>query len=151
MNDNFYMTNRQKLLFMVQELHKRGFGKLRVIPSLAPSGLYWRCSFVDETKMNDIIASNWIIKHENENSKEEVKLTTQELADLFVEDYIEFITNCKGLNEEYVKWYSEMLKQLNKDELPYAFADWELPKGVWITSKGNEIKTLPNEEIYYDI
>jgi hypothetical protein len=44
-----------------------------------------------------------------------------------------------------------MLKQLNKDELPYAFAEWELPKGVWITSKGNKIKTLPNEEIYYDI
>lgn len=134
---------------MVEELHKRGFGKLRIIPSLAPSGMYWRCSFIDESKENNFIASNWIHDHEKENSREEIKLTMQELADLFIKENLEFIEHCKGKNEEYTKWYSKMLEQLKKDELPYAFADWEMPKGVWRTSEDNEIETLPNEEKYY--
>ena len=62
---------------------------------------------------------------------------------------IQFIEHCKGKDEEYKNWYSEMLRQLKKGELPYVFADWEMRKITWKTSKGNEIKTLPNEEIYY--
>ena len=49
MADNFYMKNRHKLLLMAAELHKTGYGNMRVVPSLAPSGMYWRCSFVDKT------------------------------------------------------------------------------------------------------
>ncbi len=149
MKDNFYMINRQKLLFMVHELHKRGFGKLRIIPSLAPSGMYWRCSFIDETKTNSFIASNWINNYENENSREEIKLTAQELADLFIKENATFIDHCKGKNEEYIEWYSDMLRQLKKGELPYAFDDYTLTKGIWETSENNKIITLPNEEKYY--
>ncbi len=149
MEDNFYMTNRQKLLFMVQELHKRGFGKLRIVPYIAPSGMYWRCDFINEAKTQRTLASNWINNHENENSSEEIKLTTQELADLFIKENAEFIGHCKGMNEEYVKWYSEMLLKLKKSELPYAFDDYTLTKGFWETSENNKIETLPNEEKYY--
>ena len=149
MDSNFYMTNRQKLLFMVKELHKQGFGRLRIIPSLSPSGLYWRCSFIDETNNNHFIASGWICKHEKENSQEEIKLTPQELADLFMKENSDFIEHCKGRNEEYVKWYDKMVESLKKDELPYAFADYFPPTDFWKTSEGNEIKTLPNEKEYY--
>lgn len=143
------MTNRQKLLFMVKELHKRGFGKLRVIPSLSPSGMYWRCSFIEETKSNSFTASNWISSHEKNDSKVEIKMTAKELADLFMKENFEFLEYCKGVNEEYEKWYSGMLEQLSEDELPFAVADWEIPEGFWLTSKGSEIKTLPNEQEYY--
>ena len=136
------MTNRQKLLFMVEELHKRGFGKLLIIPGLSPSGMYWRCSFYDETRNNECGASNWIYNYEKENSEEEIKLTTQELTDLFIKENFEFLENCKGENNEYIKWYSDMLLQLKKDELPYAYADWEMQEDIWETSKGNKIKTL---------
>ncbi|MET3732624.1 hypothetical protein [Moheibacter stercoris] len=149
MDSNFYMANRQKLLFMVEEIHKRGFQKLRVIPSLSPSGMYWRCNFVEKVKRYEFCSSNWIYDHEKGNSSEELKYTTQELADLFIQENKEFIEHCKGEDEEYKNWYSQMLRQLKKDELPYAFADWEMPKGTWRTSEGNEIKTLPNEEEYY--
>lgn len=149
MADSFYMGNRQKLLFMAQELHKRGFEKLRIIPSLAPPGVSWRCRFIDEAKTKEVIASNWIYNHEKDSPNEEIKLTAQELADLFIKENLEFIEPCKGENEEYAKWYSDMLEQLKKDELPYAFGDFEIPKDVWRTSQGNEIKTLPNEEEYY--
>ena len=149
MEENFYMTNRQKVLFMVHELHKRGYGKLRIIPSLSPSGMSWRCSFIDESKNHELIASNWIFHHENEHSTEEIKMTIDELADLFVKENFEFIQYCKGTNEEYEKWYSEMLTQLGKGELPYAFADYFSPTDYWETSEGKQIKTLSNERKYY--
>jgi NifB/MoaA-like Fe-S oxidoreductase len=149
MDNSFYITNRQKLLFTVKELHKRGFGKLRIIPSLSPSGMSWRCRFIAETKENDLIASTWMGNHEKENSLEEIKLTPQELANLFIRENLEFIEDCKGENEEYVKWYGEMVDNLEKGELPYAFSDYFSPTDFWKTSKGNEIKTLPNEKEFY--
>lgn len=149
MDSNFYRTNRQKLLFMVKVLHARGYEKLRVIPSLSPSGLGWRCKFINETKDSELIASNWIYKHEDENSKEEIKRTPQELADLFIKENLEFIDHSKGENEQYTKWYSEMLESLKKDELPFAFSDYFGSTSFWKTSLGNEIKTLLNEQEYY--
>ena len=98
MEENFYMTNRQKLLFMVQEIHKRGYEKLRVIPSLSPSGLSWRCLFIVDTKKEEFIASNWIYKHEKEDSSKEIRLTAKELADLFIGENIEFINKERRKN-----------------------------------------------------
>ncbi len=149
MKSNFYLSNRQKLLFMVEELHKLGFAKLRVIPSESPSGLHWRCSFIDEKKNHEFSASNWINYHEGQNSKEELKLTTQELTDLFVKENFKFLELCKGQNNKYSEWYSEMLKQLDNDELPYPFVDWKLQKVIWKTLNGKKIETLPSEGKYY--
>lgn len=149
MEQDFYATNRQKLLFMVEELHERGYENLRVFPSLSPSGTHWRCSFIEKTERHKVISSNWIYDHEEENSSEELKYSTQELADLFIQENQDFMEHCKGADAEYKMWYTEMLKQLNKDELPYAAADFDIPKGAWITTEGNKIKTLPDEEKYY--
>lgn len=149
MSKNLYMINRQKLLFMVEELHQRGYGKLRIIPYLAPSGLHWRCNFIDENKESKVIVSNWINEHEDKHSKDEIQLTIQELADLFVKENDAFIEHCKGENKKYENWYSEMLKQLTTGELPYAFSDYESSRDFWFTSNGNKIKTLSNERNYY--
>lgn len=145
---NYYMINRQKLLFMVRELHKLGFEKLRIVPSLSPSGLYWRCEFVSDTEK--IVVSNWIDELEGGNSQE-IKFTPQELADLFVNKKFDFLEKCKGINKQYVEWYSEMLHTLKEGELPYAFdySDYFEPTDYWKTSEDNKIKTLPNEKDYY--
>jgi hypothetical protein len=147
MGRKFYMSNRQKLLFMAEELHKRGFGKLRVIPSLSPSGLAWRCSFFDEVNETECIASNWIYKLEPET--EEIILSTQELADLFIAENPRFISSCLGSDEPYTDWYSSMLAQLIKNELPYGYADWEIEVDTWETSEGKVINTLPNEKTFF--
>ncbi len=85
-----------------------------------------------------------------ENS-EEIKQTTSELADLFIEERHNFIETCKGENKEYTKWFSQMLHSLEKGELPYAFSDFFSSTDFWETFAGRKIKTLPNEEEYYFI
>lgn len=149
MSESFYMTNRHKLLLMVEELHKDGYGKLRVVPSVLPSGVYWRCSFVASPKRVELMVSQWIVDVEARSVNGEVVLSPKELADMFIEENGEFIELCKGKDEMYRRWYSGMLAQLEGDELPYAFADYFSPSGFWKTSKGKEIETLVGEEGYY--
>ena len=145
MENNCYKTNRQKLLFMVNELHKRGFGNLRIIPSLSPSGMYWRCSFVNQENDRNFNATNWLGEYETENLQE-IKQTPSELAELFVKENIDFIKYCKGENDEYVKWYEEMVNGLDEGELPYAYAEYFSPTDFWKTSSQKTIKTLSDEK-----
>ena len=149
MSENYYMINMQKLLYIVKELHIRGFKKLRIIPSLSPSGFSWRCSFISDTdsERGTIVSSHWIqnvVKIEEKN-----EYSIEELTDMFEKEHFDFLNLCKGKNKEYVEWYSEMLHHLKEGELPYAFSDYFGPTDYWETSEGQKISTLPNEKRYY--
>ena len=143
MSETYYMKNMQKLLYIVKELHIRGFEKLRIIPSLSPSGLSWRCSFISDTnsERKSIVSSSWIQNVFNIEEKNEYSIEL--LTDMFEKEHIDFLNACKGKNKEYVEWYSDMLHNLNEGELPYAFSDYFGPTDYWETSKGQKINTLP--------
>ena len=150
METNFYMLNHQKVLFVARELHKRGFENLRIVPSLSPSGLSWRCSFitiVNREEMN-VFASLWL-QSNYEYQNKEIELNIEELTDNFMKKERNFLENCRGKNEEYVKWFGNILQKLEPEELPYAFADYFSPTSYWKTSLGNQIDTIPGEEKYY--
>lgn len=148
---NFYMANMQKVLFVARELHNKGYEKLRVIPSLSPSGASWRCSFVTE-RDRGIIASSWIYQiFENDFTTTEINLSIIELTERFETEHSSFLRGCLGRDYEYKEWYSGMLRLLRTEELPYAFCDYFSPTDYWKTSKDNKITTLPNEiRFYYD-
>jgi hypothetical protein len=133
---------------MVFEIHKLGYEKLRVIPALSPSGMSWRCIFTDSTNKYNFIASNWLSKIETENPNLIHLKKTEELALDFIEENLSLMEKCHGKYETYTKWYEKMLKQLEDDELPYGYADYEVPKGFWRTTKGKLIETLPDEYKY---
>jgi hypothetical protein len=131
---------------MVNELHLRGYGKLRVVPSLSPTGLAWRCIFVTSEGAT-FIASNCLENFETSDRK--IEYTPERLADIFVVENRVFIDKCMGKNEDYVRWYNAMTARLSDGELPFAFADYFSPGDFWKTSKGNMIETLPGEKKYY--
>ena len=135
---------------MVKELHKRGYGKLQVMPSVSPNGMSWRCSFYNDLRQNPYPASIWLEKYEYEIFQDEIIHAAQKLADFYVKDNMEFIEQCKGKNDEYVKWYCEMVDNLEAEELPYAFDDYYSPTNdLWNTSKDKKIKSLPKEYEYF--
>ena len=139
----------QKLLFLVKELHTRGFHDIRVIPSLSPSGLSWRCSFLingDREKI-EIISSNWIQDFIDIHEKADIPI--ERLTDKFIEDHKDSLKHCNAENKEYVDWYAKMLNQLDEGELPYAFAEYFSPGDYWKTSEDKRITTLPDEKRYY--
>ena len=149
MNESYYMINMQKLLYIVKELYNRGFEKLRVIPSVAPSGLHWRCSFLsgNDSERRTIITSNWI--QDFYNVQEKIEFSIGELTDMFEKEHFDFLILCKGENKDYVDWYSDMLLKLKEGELPYAYSDYSSPGYFWETTQGQKIYTLPNEKQNY--
>lgn len=150
MEPNFYMLNFQKILYVAGNLHKKGYQNLRIIPSLSPSGLSWRCSFITikQGRIINVYASTWLQDFDGINEKE-IELSIEELTNLFIEKENDFLQNCKGKNEEYVQWFERVLQILKAEELPYAYADYFSPTNFWKTSLENEIPTLPGDEKYY--
>ncbi|GAA4281965.1 hypothetical protein [Gaetbulibacter aestuarii] len=131
---------------MVKELHKRGYGNLRVIPFISPTGLTWRCELIDIKKQNETLAaSRWIESKRNGNMQVEINLSPKELADLFIKENIDFLEPCKGKSDEYEKWYSQMVENLTENELPHAFdtSDYFFPTDYWLTTENKKINTLP--------
>ena len=149
MEQNIYMIRMQKILFIAKELHERGYENLRVIPSLSPSGMSWRCSFRSKNnrEKEDILASVWIqsFKNAEENDGE----TVENLSTIFEKAHASFLRKCKGEDPEYKAWFRQMLAALDKGELPYAFSDSFGPAEYWKTSADHKIYTLPGEEQYY--
>lgn len=41
------LRDAARLIAMVHELHKAGYQRIRILPAMAPSGLYWRCTISD--------------------------------------------------------------------------------------------------------
>lgn len=138
-----YEIAMQKVLFIAGELHKRGYKKLRVEPSIAPNGMAWRCSFfvILGQEKKCIPMSNWIHLEDDKS--------ISELSDLLEKENHDFFLKCKGKNVEYANWFNEMVNSLQKGELPYAYDDYSVPTNYWKTTLGNEIKILPNEEKYF--
>lgn len=149
LNTNYYSGNRVKLLYMVEALHQRGFGKLKIIPSLSPSGMHWRCTFIADTPAISIIASTWLGDLEQVTPKTEITSTARELADKFVVDHADFMQHCQGAHEAYTIWFSKMVANLSENELPYAFSDYFLPTDFWQTSAGNKIPALQGDRSHY--
>ncbi len=87
-----YMSNMQKILYIAKELHNRGFENLRIIPTLSPSGLSWRCKFISTTnpEKDNVIASSWLVSI-CYNQQENLKLSIEALTDLFVREHSDFL------------------------------------------------------------
>lgn len=134
---NFYMQNIQLLLKMAVELHKRGFERLTVEPSVSPSGMYWRCSYFNDDQ-NSIIASNWLQEHFQITEKL-IGMDIASLANLFEQEHADFLETCRGENQIYVKWFAEMNESLHTEELPYAYSDYFQATEYWLTNEERKI------------
>ena len=67
MEKNYYMLNMQKILFVASELHKRGYEKLIIEPSVSPNGMAWRCRFLVNSDEEEqyVIVSTWRILNDD--------------------------------------------------------------------------------------
>ena len=143
MSSNLYMFNMQRVLFIAAALHEKGYGKLKIIPSLSPSGLSWRCSLISETD-REVIVSKWI-QHKFDISLNRIEPSISQLADLFIEEHKDFLKQCIGNNKEYIDWFKGILEILDEEELPYAFSDYFGPTVYWLTSLGKKLYLIHSE------
>lgn len=102
-------------LEMVEALHRRGLGRLRAMPTIAPSGLYWRLS-VYVVGCDDV--DRWTSGNPDDG------LGAEELADRFVADHPTLVEAGRGDDPAYAAWLVRAADVARAGWLPYFFADW---------------------------
>lgn len=127
---------------MVHELHKRGFQKLRALPTLSPSGSYWRCliTYAENTdgaglpmlwdeKLNLVVGYSTGQDTSYFGWAGFGDSTARALADQFLKAYPNLIERARGRDWEYAGWLVELLgrmEALGDDGLVFFQADFAI-------------------------
>ncbi len=103
-------------LEMVEALHRRGLQRLRIMPSIAPSGLYWRLT-VSVAGCDDV--DRWTTGNPDEG------LDAEALADQFAADHPALVRAGRGQDPAYAEWLARAVDLARRGWLPYFHADWD--------------------------
>ncbi len=132
-------------------LHRRGFERLRVAPSLSPSGGYWRCTIAPAQCFfgrdgATIDPPRSIALYQTFAGMEErptytsgqgpvcfewgscYELEAEEMADRFEKSFPCMLSVTRQPDLEYVEWFKHMLQVTHPTGLIYAQADFPLPE-----------------------
>ena len=136
------MTNKldyrayREVLRLVQELHLRGYQRLRIAPGMSASGMHWRCAV---TPVTNILKSHGarlrddddLVAHYSSGMGRELfgwrdapGRQPSRLAEMFLERFPEVAAAGAGSDWPYAGWYVEMLHLTWPDCLPYCYSDW---------------------------
>jgi hypothetical protein len=133
-------TMPRRLLFMIQQLHRLGFQRLRAAPYMAPSGMYWRLAVAPVSNVRRdhgamvSDSSGAFVLYSTADGAACFKWTDarddgpEALATKFLDRFPALCEGGKGPDEAYARWYSEMLRTTEPDGLIYAFSDWMDPE-----------------------
>jgi predicted RNase H-like nuclease len=137
------------VLRMVQELHVRGYQRLRIAPGLSPSGLHWRCAItpasnVDPRNGAHLINERTAAEYHSGSDNlyfgwaDEKHASPSRLSTRFIEAFPELAEAGRGSDWPYAGWYAEMLGLTWPDAVPIAYADWAMPPNEWGIVGGHE-------------
>ncbi len=103
-------------LEMVAELHRRGHERLRITPSIAPSGLYWRLT-VSTAGCDDV--DRWTSGNPDDG------LDAEALAERFLAEHPILAEAGRGGDPAYAAWLVHVVDLARRGWLAYFHADWE--------------------------
>lgn len=127
------------VLRLVQELHLRGYQRVRIAPGLAPSGMHWRCTITHAGNISAphgarVISSSQACAHYSSASEADYfgwtdarGLAPGRLAERFLARFPAIAAAGRGSDWPYVGWYVEMLHLTYPGALPIAYADRDMP------------------------
>jgi hypothetical protein len=130
-------TMPRRILVMVHELHRRGYERLRVAPSLFASGR-WMCGITPVTNISYINGAwerepSLAVYYTNSQGAQcfdwtdAADDTPEQLATKFIDHFPELSEQGRGGDEAYALWYSEMLKGTEPAGLIFAQDGWVMP------------------------
>jgi hypothetical protein len=137
-----------RVLRMVHELHKRGYQRLRIVPGIAPSGLFWRVGVYPVTSIlrrNGAMCRDWEERAAHYTTGAENNYfdwtdarrdTARELADKFLERFCDLARSGEGRDWAFAGWYVEMLGVAETGALPISYEEYwtDPPEGMMRTT-----------------
>ena len=139
---------------MVAQLHQRGYQRLRVVPALSPSGVHWRCmitpsSNTQQTHGGHLAAldqgDSTVVTYSSAGPGDEYfgwsdrkQAGADLLADTFLERFPQLCSQGLGYDQEYAKWFGDLLEVVDAGWFPYFYADWSIDEsaGLALTRLG---------------
>lgn len=128
-----------RVLLMVHELHLLGLQQLRICPSIAPSGLAWRCGVTpvsNTLKSHGARMASWstLAAHYTSGDGDHYfgwddgpGQGARALARKFIERFPDIAEGGRGRDWSYAGWLVEVLYLSGGRDLPYALSDWDTP------------------------
>lgn len=121
---------------MVQELHARGYQKLRIAPGMSASGMHWRCSVapaLNILRSNGAMLCDWdgLAAHYTTGQdlnffgwEDAGNASAPQMADKFIDRFPEIAAAGLGPDWAYAGWYQEMMRLTEPDSFPIAYSDY---------------------------
>ena len=130
-----------QLMLLLQELHEKGYEKLRWFSYISPNGCAMRCHVTTE---NNIIRNEFIQKLDKNTWY--TSTSNANNGEMNIEPYIatfegemgyELLALGKGEDKPYVEWFNQIVEFAKQGKYPVFYADfWRVPKGM--IEVGNE-------------
>lgn len=132
-----------RLIAMVHELHKAGYQRIRILPRMAPSGLYWRCTIADAGCFSDDGLSIGIAHAErvlSYTSGEGARyfgwddgpdMTARMLARCFLLRFPRLAECGAGRDWAYAGWLTDVLGRAEQGSFVIFGADYPIPDDVF--------------------
>ncbi|WP_186370564.1 ADP-ribosylglycohydrolase family protein [Enterobacter sp. DE0047] len=146
-----------RMMEMTHELHTLGYQKIRIFPSMSPSGCHWRLEWVPDYSVPSAVMPP---EHSNEHEIarytsgagwqpfewQSVKsLSALEMAQQFLHHFPELARAGKGDDWAYAGWLTKLLGEVRQGKLPYFLADWDIDLSKGVPMHGGEPFPLPPE------
>lgn len=123
-------ARHRQILLVVAELHRRGFQRVRIVPSLGAEGCYWQCKIVPAAAMasddgNVLIDENFPTAAYPGDFDSEyywwdgiLEQSPDLITDQFVERFPGLMSWGTGRDWAYAGWYQEMMRATQPDAVP---------------------------------
>jgi O-acetyl-ADP-ribose deacetylase (regulator of RNase III) len=136
----------RRILEGVAALHARGFEQIRVLPGVAPSGMFWRASITDgETDGEEGGEDEGVQRYTTGNGPDfadaavDRSTTAAEVADLI----LGALPRAGGPRPDpvYAAWYARLMRLVAQhDRLPVAYSDSYVQEPGWEIGWGSGIR-----------
>lgn len=146
-----------RMIEMTHELHVLGYQKIRIFPSISPSGCHWRLEWVPDYSFSSAVTPPKYLD-ERETARyssgagwqpfewQNVEsFSALEMAQQFLHQFPELARAGKGDDWAYAGWLTKLLGEVRQGKLPYFLADWDIDLSRGIPMHNGEPFPLPPE------
>jgi hypothetical protein len=127
-----------RLIAMMHELHKAGYQRIRICPTMAPSGLYWRCTITYAANVGEdgysirADADGYLARYTSGQGNhyfdwpDADKMTARHLAQRFLSAFPIIAEKGKGRDWPYAGWLTDLLGHAEHGKFVVFAADYPL-------------------------
>ena len=130
------LRDAARLIAMVHELHKAGYQRIRICPSMAPNGIHWRCTI---SYAGNVAADGCGFGGDPEGQVARYTsgdgaryfgwpegLTARQMAQRFLETFPAIAKKGAGLDWPYAGWLTDVLGYAEHGKFVAFWADYPL-------------------------